>query len=123
MKLSEIKGERAIEVIADLIDPITTIASSEGIKKVFPIVPKDGETPAEAAMRALKTEIPEIIKENSKEVAKIIGTLENADPEELSLAQIMVGLSEMVSDKAFVQLFSSAVLTEETAPPVEECKK
>lgn len=123
MKLSEIKGERAIEVIADLIEPIATIASGEDIKKIFPIKPEEGETPAEAAMRALKSKIPTIVKSNKKEIAEILGVLEEKDPEELSIAQIMKGLSDMISDKAFIQLFSSAVLTEEAAPPIEDCKK
>lgn len=113
MKLSEIKGERAIEVIADLIEPVTVIASGDAIKKVFPIVPKEGETAEKAAMRSLKSEIPGIVKGNKAEIAQIIGILEGEEPEELSLAQIMKGLSEMITDKAFIQLFSSAVLTEE----------
>lgn len=123
MKLSEIKGEKAIEIIADLIEPVAEIASSKEIKNIFPIVPKGEETPEEAALRAIKKEIPNIVKCNSKEVAKIIGILEEEDPEKLSLAQIMKGLSEMISDKAFIQLFSSAVLTEEKAPPIGESNK
>lgn len=123
MKLSEIKGERAIEVIADLIEPITEIASSEKIKGMFPIVPKEGETPDKAAMRVIKTNIPELLKFHKKEVAKILGTLENTDPEKLSLATIAKGLVDMAGDKTFLELFSSAVLTEEAAPLTEGCKK
>ena len=123
MKLSEIKGERAIEVIAELIDPIVEIASSGKIQNLFPIVPNEGETPNEAAMRAIKTNIPELLKFHKKEVAKTIGILENTEPENLSLAMIAKGLVDMVSDKSFVELFSSAVLTEEAAPLTEDFNK
>lgn len=123
MKLSEIKGERAIEVIAELIEPIAEIASSEKIKSMFPIVPKDGETANEAAIRAIKSNIPELLKFHKKEVAKILGILENTEPDKLSLATIAKGLVDMASDRAFVELFSSAVLTEEAAPLTEDFKK
>lgn len=123
MKLSEIKGERAIEVIAELIDPVAEIASSEKIKELFPIVPKDGETPQKAAIRVIKTNIPELLKFHKKEVAKILGILENTDPEKLSLADISFGLVDLAGDKAFIELFSSAVLTEDAAPLTEEFRK
>ena len=34
MKLSEIKGEDALDVLGDLLDPATAIASNEGFQKI-----------------------------------------------------------------------------------------
>ena len=53
MKLSEIQGERAIEVIADLVEPIADIAMDKGLKDVFKVKVGDGETAEEAAARTI----------------------------------------------------------------------
>lgn len=121
MKLSEIKGEKAIEVIAELIDPVAEIASDENLKALFNIRPETGESPTDAAMRVLKKSTPELLKNHKKEVIKMLAVLEGKDPDKMSLSEIVKGLLEMASDHAFVQLFSSAVLTEE-APPIEDFK-
>lgn len=123
MKLSEIKGERAIEVIADLVEPITSIAMDRAIRELFSVIPKDGETPEEAAARTIKAKIPYLLKHYKKELAQILGTLENKNPEDLNILEIIKGVAEMVSDKPLMQLFSSAVLTVEAVPHTEECKK
>ena len=123
MKLSEILGERASEVIAELGEPMTEIASDEKLKEVFNIRPKEGEKPEEAAMRVIKSKIPHLIKEHKKEVVQIIGIIEGVDAEKLNIFQIIKCLFEIVSDKALIQLFSSAVLTEEAAPQFVEFSK
>ena len=51
MKLSELKGERAVEVIADLIAPITNIAEDQSNLQLFRGNKKDGETDRESAVR------------------------------------------------------------------------
>jgi hypothetical protein len=53
MKLSEIQGERAIEVIADLVEPIADIAMDKSLKDVFKVKVGDGETAEEAAARTI----------------------------------------------------------------------
>lgn len=121
MKLSEIQGERAIEVIADLIEPIADIAMDKGLKDVFKVKVGDGETAEEAAARTIKAKVPYMLKEHKKQIAQILGVLENVDPESLNILQIVKGITEMLNDKALIQLFSSAVLTEEEAPLTEGC--
>ena len=123
MKLSEIKGERAIEVIADLIEPIANIAVDENFKDVFKIKVGEGETAEEAVGKKLKSKIPYLLKEHKQEISQILGTLEGINPEELNILQIVKGVVEMANDKALLQLFSSAVLTEEDAPLTEDFKK
>lgn len=116
MRLSEIQGERAIEVIADLIEPFSNIATDPNIKSVLQIRKKENETAEEAAIRAIKKNIPVLLKEHKKDVAQVIGILEGIDPEKLNVLEIIKGLSEMMTDKTLMQLFSSAVLTEEAVP-------
>ena len=123
MKLSEIRGERAIEVIAELVEPLSAIAVDKNLKTLFVIKVKDGETAEEAAVRRIKEKVPYLLKEHKKEIAQIVGILENKDPEELNILEIIKGVYEMISDKALMQLFSSAVLTEEAVPLTEEFSK
>lgn len=116
MRLSEIQGERAIEVIADLIEPFSNIATDPNIKSVLQIRKKENETAEEAAIRAIKKNIPVLLKDHKKDVAQVIGILEGIGPEKLNILEIVKGLSEMMTDKTLMQLFSSAVLTEEAVP-------
>ena len=78
---------------------------------------------AEAAARTIKAKVPYMLKEHKKQIAQILGVLENVDPESLNILQIVKGITEMLNDKALLQLFSSAVLTEEEAPLTEDCNK
>ena len=123
MRLSEIQGERAIEVIADLIEPFSNIATDPNIKSVLQIRKKENETAEEAAIRAIKKNIPVLLKDHKKDVAQVIGILEGIDPEKLNILEIVKGLSEMMTDRTLMQLFSSAVLTEEAVPLTEEFSK
>lgn len=123
MRLSEIQGERAIEVIADLIEPFSNIATDPKIKSVLQIRKKENETAEEAAIRAIKKNIPVLLKEHKKDVAQVIGILEGIDPEKLNILEIIKGLSEMMTDKTLMQLFSSAVLTEGAVPLTVEFSK
>ncbi len=123
MKLSEIKGEKAIEVIADLIEPIANIAMDKNLKEIFKIEVAEGETAEEAAAKKIKSKIPYLLKEHKKDVANVLGILEDKNPEELNILQIIKGVMDFANDKALLQLFSSAVLTEEEAPLTEDFKK
>jgi hypothetical protein len=123
MKLSEIQGERAIEVIADLIEPLSNIAIDPNIKSVLSFKKKENETAEEAAVKAIQKNIPVLLKHHKKDVAKVLGVLEGVDPEKLNILEILKGLTDMMTDKALMQLFSSAVLTEEAVPHTEEFSK
>ena len=123
MKLSEIKGEQAIEVIADLIEPITNIATDKNCADTFKATKNEGESREEAAARNIKAKIPYLLKSHKKDVANIVGILEGKNPEELNILQIFKGALELLNDKALMQLFSSAVPTEAAAPPIEVSKK
>ena len=62
MKLSELKGERAVEVLADLIAPITNIARDADNLQLFRNKLQDGETARDAGIRLFKERIPVLIK-------------------------------------------------------------
>jgi len=97
MKLSEIKGERALDLLVDLIDPITLILADEEIVKIY------------------KSNLPNIllvkrlIGEHKKEVLTILALLNEEDPEtyEPSLIALPKMLLDLLNDKELMDLFYS----------------
>ena len=50
MKLSEIKGTRNLEIIADIIEPLGKIAMDDRYKGIFPLNPAKDESPQTTVM-------------------------------------------------------------------------
>lgn len=118
MKLSELKGERAIEVIADLIEPIANIAQDQDQLRLFHATLKEGETPREMAVRDLKEKIPVLLKTHKKDVLAIVCAVNGENPSDLSFVDILRETLELANDQDFLSLFLSAV-TEGKTPPTE----
>lgn len=101
MKISEIKGEQALDVLEGIIDPVTAILADEEVKAAA----KEGRLPA--IQVALRKHKPEIIT--------ILALLEGEDPKtyEPSLLSIPKKLVEITEDEDVQMLFLSAVQTAE----------
>ena len=119
MKLAELKGERAIEVIADLIAPIANIAVDQDNLKLFRIEKKDGESDRESAVRDLTEKVPVLLRSHKKDILAILCAVNGSDPEELSLLDIFQGTAELLNDQDFLSLFLSAVKSTEQKPVTE----
>ena len=117
MKLGELKGEQAIEVIADLIAPITNIAEDQQNLLHFPATRQGNETHREMAVRDFKTKIPKLLKTHKKDVLDILCAVNGSDPNDLSMLDIIKGIIELMNDKDFLNLFLSAVSQEEQTQP------
>jgi len=111
MKLSELKGERAVEVIADLIAPIANIAEDQKNLQLFRAEKREGETAREAGIRDFKEKIPNLLKTHKQDVLAILCAVNGANPEDLSLIDIFKGAIELVNDQDFMSLFLSSVST------------
>lgn len=97
MKLSEIHGEQALSVMADLIDPLVQIFKDDEVQK--------------AAKGKLYTDFAKsILKRKPKEVIKVMAILDLQNPEtyEVNLATLPTKIMEIVNDKELHSLFSSA---------------
>jgi len=105
MKLSDIKGEAALDAVADLIDPITDLAQDKIL----------------VGLLRLKNYAPAIklsIKGHKKAVIRILAILNQQDPDtyEPSLVDLPKMLLDLINDPAFADLFQSqAETTEETS--------
>ena len=97
MKLSEIRGDKALDALADLIDPITEIVSDEEVQKIHN---------SDAPMIAL---VKPIVKNHKKAITTILAILDGADPEtyEVSLLTLPKKVLEILNDEEVTSLFKS----------------
>ena len=121
-KLSEIRGEAVIDVLADIIEPIVNIASDEAINEIFKReeVPEGTDKKAYAAER-LKKHVPKLIKSHRSDVIAILAALQGEDAKEygknLTIMRLMTDATDVLADDEFVDFFTSQVsrVTSDTA--------
>ena len=123
MKLSDIKGERAVEVIADLIEPIANIASDKECADLFSVKPVNGENKNVTARKHLVKKVPLLLRTHKRDVIQVIATLDGKSVEEMNLFSITSALIGMVQDEALIQLFTSAARSVEETPPIDTSAK
>lgn len=114
MKLSDIKGEDALDVLADLIEPVAKILADGEVQKIY----QSGQPKILLAKH--------IIKQNKKEVIEILATLEREDPEEyvkkMSVLTLPIALLDLLNDEDLIGFFSSQIQNMEktSSGPVTE---
>ena len=123
MKLSEIKGERAVEVIADLIEPIANIATDKECADLFSVKPVKGEDKNVTARKHLVKKVPLLLKTHKRDVIKIIATLDGKSVDDMNLFSITAALIGLVQDEALIELFTSAARSVEETPPTDTSAK
>lgn len=113
MKLSDIKGDRAIDVVADLIDPVCNIAQDPATKDLMTVkeVP-EGANVYELAVQRLRKHVPALIKAHKNDLVAIFSALEGVPQEEykesLSFAKLLSDVVVLLNDREFLQFFMSA---------------
>lgn len=113
MKLSDIKGERTLDVIAEIIDPIANIAEDKAASDLFhkKKLPKGMDEKKFILNRARKA-VPALLKGHKNDIIHILSAIEGTSPEEyaasLDLAKLFADAIDLVSDDTFKSLFISA---------------
>ena len=113
MKLSDVKGERVLDVVADIIEPIANIAQDEAAAALFKRTKlPEGETVRSAAIKKLASGVPALVKGHKRDIIAILASIEGVTPaeyaESLDLLKLMKDFTELITDEAFVGLFISA---------------
>lgn len=113
MRLSDIKGERTLDVIADIIDPIANIAEDSAAAALFrrEKLP-EGETPKGFMLHRVRKHLPHLLKSHKEDIIAILAAIEGisaeAYAEKLDLVKLTKDFTELLTDEAFTQLFISA---------------
>lgn len=113
MKLSDIKGERTFDVIADVIEPIANIAMDENAMAFFrrEKLP-EGKTIKEFMIERAKKSVPQLLKTHKKDFISILSTIKGVTEKEytkdLNVVTLIYDCIELLSDETFSALFTSA---------------
>lgn len=113
MKLSDIKGDRVLDVIADIIDPIANIAQDKDVAAMFKreAVPEGMEAREFFAAR-MRAGMPTLLKGHKSDIIAILAAIEGVAPEKyaasLNLAKLFTDVMELLTDDAFLDFLSSS---------------
>ena len=113
MRLSDIKGDRVFDVIADIIDPIANIASDETASALFKLEKlSEGMTAKAFLLERARKAVPALLKGHKSDIITVLATIEGVSSKEyrasLTLAKLMQDTAELLTDEAFGELFISA---------------
>lgn len=113
MRLSDIKGERTFDVIAEIIEPIAEMASDPKVAELFAkkTLP-EGMSAKEFAIKRITKAVPSLMKNHKKSLVAILAAINGEDAEayteKLNLVGLVKDCAELLTDDAFVGLFTSA---------------
>ena len=107
MKISDYKGEDAIDLLADIIDPLSAILDDDEIQK---------EAEAGEGMKTLKM-ARMMLKKHKSECIAILARIDGVDVSEYkpTLFQLIKQVLEMLNDDEVQELFTSQGQIEDAA--------
>lgn len=113
MRLSDIKGERTLDVIAEIIEPIAEIASDPKAAELFGRKPlPEGMTAREFALERIRSGVPKLMKDHKKSIIAILAAINGVETEAyaetLGFVKLLKDVSELLTDEVFLGLFTSA---------------
>ena len=113
MRLSDIKGDRVFDVIADIIDPIANIASDEKASALFKREKlPEGMTAKAFLLDRARSAVPALLKGHKSDIITVLATIDGVSADDyrasLTLAKLMQDTAELLTDEAFGELFISA---------------
>ena len=83
MRLSDIKGDRTLEVIAEIIDPIANIAEDEEASAMFKREKlPDGMTVKKFLLKRIRKSLPVLLKGHKADIIEILSAIEGVSAEE-----------------------------------------
>lgn len=113
MKLSDIKGDRVLDVIADIIDPIANMVQDKDVAAMFKreAVPEGMEARDFFAKRMCKG-LPVLLKSHKADIIAIMAAIEGVTPEQyaasLDFPKLFTDVMELVTDNALLDFLSSS---------------
>ena len=113
MKLSDIKGDRVLDVIADIIDPIANMVQDKDVAAMFKreAVP-DGMDARDFFAKRMRKGLPVLLKGHKADIIAIMAAIDGVTPgqytESLDFPKLFTDVMELVTDDAFLDFLSSS---------------
>lgn len=115
MKLSDIKGERVFDVIADITEPVINIAQDEKVTLFKRENPPEGVTARAFALQKIAKNAPLLLKKHKSDISTVLAAIKGQTVDEyvagLNMATLSIDLLELLNDQEFVSFFTSAAQT------------
>lgn len=122
MKLSDIKGDRVLDVIADIIDPIANMVQDKDVAAMFErkAVP-EGMDARDFFAERMRKGMPVLLKGHKADIIAIMAAIEGVTPEQyaasLDLPKLFTDVMELVTDDAFLDFLSSSKTEKDADAP------
>ena len=97
MKLSEYKNEDALDLLADLIEPVSVLMTDEKLKKMV----------ADSAQRIDVAKY--LLKAHKKEIIAVLARLNGADVYDANIVDILTQVLDLINDPVLTDFFESQV--------------
>lgn len=113
MKLSDIKGDRVLDVIADIIDPIANMVQDKDVAAMFErkAVPEGMDARDFFAKRMCKG-MPVLLKGHKADIIAVMAAIEGVTPEQyaesLDFPKLFTDVMELVTDNTLLDFLSSS---------------
>lgn len=125
LKLSEIKGEKSFDILAEIIEPTTNIAADKKSAALFGPRPlPEGMTVQEYVIQRVKEAVPPLMKSHKKDLIAIFATLSEMTEEEykdqMTLDGVMLDLGALISDPIFNAFFTMSQSTKPSSGSASE---
>ena len=106
MKLSDVRGERTLDVISEIAGPVSRIAQSDGLKAII-----DGAA-SDEPIKTLGEGVPKLISECKEDVLTVLSSIAGVSRDEyverMTLASLIEDVMELLTDSAFSDFLGSA---------------
>lgn len=112
MKLSDIKGDRVLDVIADIIDPIANMVQDKDVAAMFKreAVP-EGMDARDFFAKRMRKGLPALLKGHKADIIAVMAAIEGVAPGQyaasLDFPKLFTDVMELVTDDAFLDFLSS----------------
>jgi hypothetical protein len=97
MKLSEYKNEDALDLLADLIEPVSVLMTDDKLKKMV----SEGAARIDVAKYLLKA--------HNKEIIAVLARLNGADVYDANIVEILKQVLDLINDPVLIDFFASQV--------------
>lgn len=125
MRLSEVRGERVFDVMADLIPPLCAIVTDKQVKSLFKqrTCPK-GMEPRDFMLKRIQQAGPKIIKAHKDDLIDVLCIIGDLDRTEyvngMTLMSLWSDVMELLSDEDFVSFLASANIVTGGSPSTSD---
>lgn len=123
MKLTDIKGERAIDVLVEIITPIGNIAADESAADLFRRRPlPHGMSVRAFAMQRISAGLPALLKTHKADFVKILAAIRGEDEteviENMTLISLINDVTDMMTDDLLRTFFGFAQIGQTSSESV-----